>query len=209
MLELQHPVLIIETLKISSIYPWLFTLDLTLPDGTTKLYLVHNTEDITYLGQTYMKFPFQIELPSGRSKGQIPQWTIRVSNVTRVLEPYLEQFKGLNGTKIKMRIVNAGHLTINHAELETDLEVLQASSDAEWVTFICGGPNFLNQMFPVLRYISGSCRWLGVGGFKGAECAYTGSASTCDGTLKRCRELSNSKRYAGYPGLSSRGAKLV
>ena len=201
------PVLIIETLKISSINPFLFLLDITLPDNITKLYLVHNTEDIIYQSRTYTKFPFQIELPSSRSKGQLPNWTIRVSNVTRILESYLEQFKGLNGTKIKMRIVNAGYLTVDHSELETDLEVLSSMSDAEWVTFICGGPNFLNQVFPAIRYISGSCRWKK--DFKGAECAYTGSATSCDGLLTTCRSYNNSRRWVGYPGLASKGARLV
>jgi len=206
MLELQHPVLIVETLKISSIYPFLFLLDLTLPDNTTKIYLVHNGEDITYQGRTYTKFSFQVELPSTDTKGSIPQWTIRVSNVSRVLEPYLEQFKGLNGTKIKLRIVNAGHLDIDHAELETDLEVQQSFSDAQWVTFVCGGPNFLNQMFPYIRYFADTCAWKK--NFKGAECAYTGAAVTCDGTLKRCRQLGNSRRYGGKPGLGG-GVKIV
>ena len=203
------PVLIIETLKISSIYPFLFTLDITLPDNVTKLYFVHNTEDIVYGGQAYTKFPFQIEYPSSQSKGQIPNWIIRISNVTRVLEPYLEQFKGLNGTKIKMRIVNSGHLNVDHSELETDFVSKSATDDSEWVTFTCGGPNFLNQMFPILRYIAGSCRWLGMGGFKGVECGYTGAAATCNGLLATCRSYGNSRRYVGYLGLASKGARIV
>src|SRR3990172_6911552 len=108
------PVLVIETLKISSIHPFLFLLDLTLPDEMTTFYLVHNTEDVVYQGRTYAKFPFQIELPATKSKGQLPRWTIRVSNATRVFEIYLDQYKGLVGTQIKIRIVNAGYLEVDH-----------------------------------------------------------------------------------------------
>ena len=201
------PVLVIETLKISSIHPFLFLLDLTLPGGITTFYLVHNTEDVVYQGRTYARFPFQIELPSTKSKGQLPRWTIRVSNATRVFEAYLDQYKGLIGTQIKIRIVNAGYLDVDHSELETEVEVLQASSSEEWVIFTCGIVNFLNQIFPQYRYIAESCIW--VRNFRGAECAYAGAAAACDGAFKTCREYNNSARFGGKPGLSGRGVRLV
>jgi phage-related protein len=35
--------------------------------------------------------------------------------------------------------------------------------------------------------------------FKDARCGYTGSASTCDKSYKRCKELGNTLRFAGFP----------
>ncbi len=170
------PVLIIETLKIASTHPFLWLIDLVLPDDSDTFRFAHNTEDITYLGNLYRKAGFQIELPSSQAKGQIPTWTLRVPNANWMLEPYLWQYRGLNGAKVKLRIVNAGYLDVDHSELEVDLEVIKGKSNDKWAIFTLGGPNFLNRIFPAIRYLANHCPWLKVGGFKGAECAFTSMA---------------------------------
>ena len=75
-------VLILEKNKIATANPWLVTLDITLVNGE-KFYFVHNTEDIVFQGRTYTAFPFQIEIPKTSSKGELPSWILRVSNITR------------------------------------------------------------------------------------------------------------------------------
>ncbi len=211
------PVLVIETLKISSIYPWLWLLDITFPgSGSPDFRLVHNNENITYGGNPYTKFPFTVKPPSRSAKGVIPTWEIDLANAKRVLDPYLWTYNGLNGTAVKMRIVNSGHLTADHSELETDLEVIKGASDDKWVYLTLGGPNYLTKLWPGIRYLANHCNWLHYGGFKGAECnglgvhtpAYT-AATTCDGTLATCRTLGNSNRFGGHPGLNSIGIRVV
>ncbi|MCL4492339.1 MAG: hypothetical protein M1510_10665 [Nitrospirae bacterium] len=202
------PVLIIETLKISSIHPWLFLLDIVLPNGT-PIYLVHNTEDIVFQGRTYQKFSFQIELPSTKAKGAIPNWTLRIGNALGALEYYLDQFKGMNGSQVTIRIVNAGYLSKDHSELETELIVLASDSGAEWVTFTLGGPNYLLQNW-LYRYLADSCPWKSR--FKRSdniECGYTGPATTCDGTLTTCRSYGMSRRYGGSPGLANNSERIA
>lgn len=203
------PLIVKEKNKISSIHPFFMLLDITLTDNT-KFYLVHNTEDITFNGQVYIAFPFQVELPKISSKGEIPTWTIRVSNVTRVLQASLEALNGAVGSTIVMRIVNAGFLNENYAELETTLKVLATQCDAYWVTFTLGGENLLRRRFPLYRYIANYCPW--VSRFKQAdnvECGYSGPATTCNGTLANCRLKGNSRRFGGKVGLSNIGVRLV
>jgi phage-related protein len=106
-------------------------------------------------------------------------------------------------------MVNSGYLDVDHTELETDLSVLKGASDASWITLTLGGPNYLVQTFPQLTYIADHCNWLTVGGFKGAECAYSGVATTCDGLLTTCRTLNNSRRYGAHQGLTKTNFRLV
>jgi phage-related protein len=51
-----------------------------------------------------------------------------------------------------------------------------------------------------------TCRFqgkTGVGGFKGRNCGYAGSATACNFTIGRCRALGNFKRFGGFPQLNS------
>lgn len=191
-------VLVIEKNQIASANPWLVMLEATLPDAT-KLYLVHNTEDITFNSQVYTAFPFQIEIPKIGSKGELPLWTLRVSNVSRLLMGYFEQQKGLIKSEVIIRFVNAGYLSENYTDLETIMEVLSSKADADWLTFSLGMPSPLRRRFPIYRYIAGHCSW----DFKGIECAYSGAVTTCEKTLNYCKTINNSRRFGGKPGMAS------
>ena len=197
-------VLVIEKNQIASANAWLVMLEVTLPDAT-KLYLVHNTEDITFNSHVYTAFPFQIEIPKINAKGELPSWILRVSNVTRALQSYYEAQKGLIKSQVIVRFVNAAYLAENYAELETITEVMASKADAEWLTFTLGMPSPLRRRFPIFRYIAGHCSW----DFKGIECAYSGATSSCLKTLDYCKTLNNSRRFGGKPGMASNMVKYA
>lgn len=196
-------VLILEKNKIATANPWIVTLDITLVNGE-KFYFVHNTEDIVFQGRTYTAFPFQIEIPKTSTKGELPSWILRVSNITRILQSYIEAQEGGVGAEVIIRFVNAGYLSENYADLETTLEVMSAKADAHWVTFTLGMPNPMNKRFPKHRFIADHCPW----DFKSRECAYNGVAATCKRTLDDCRILGNSRRFGGKPGMSNYAAGM-
>ncbi len=204
------PLLVYGKNKLASADPILCLLEITLTDqAQTKIYICHNTENIVWNNITWTAFPFQIELPKTSSKGEIPFWTIRLSNVTRVFQAYLEQLSGAVGSQVVMRFIDAGYLDKGSGAvyIESTMEVLLSEYDTQWITFKLGAENLLRKRFPNERYIANHCLW--VSKFKGAECAYTGQAATCDGTLKTCRSYNNSARFGGKPGLSRIGVRLV
>lgn len=161
--------------EIASIYPWLFLLDVTLPNGV-QLHLVHNNEDITIpiTGVTYTKFPFQIELPEIDSDGNIPTWNLRVDNTLRIFETYLQQTKGAVESEIILTIINAQYLSESYVDLQTKIEILDTSSDENWVVFACGGRNLFRDIYPVYRYLANHCMWR----FKWHECYYNDPSAT-------------------------------
>lgn len=196
--------LILEKNKLASPNPWLIMLDMTLPNGSV-IRIVRNTEDVVYQGNTYSKFPFEIEPTTQSSKGEIPTVSLRVGNVTRILQAYLEDMNGLVGSTVKITVVNAAYLSENYAELEMTFDVKATGSDAYWVTFTLGSPNPLKNRFPLYRYIAAHCNWQ----FKSRECNYSGSSETCKRTLDYCRILNNSKRFGGYMGLQGGGVRYA
>jgi hypothetical protein len=45
--------------------------------------------------------------------------------------------------------------------------------------------------------------------FKGTRCGYAGVEIICDRTLTRCRELANSRRFGGFPGMGAGGLTVA
>lgn len=161
--------LILEKNKLSSTYPWLILLDITIPSTpSTTIYLVRNTEDITFNGQTYTAFPFEVEATKETAKGQIPTVNLRVSNVTRAIQVYLEAYSGLVGQTVTMRVVNHNYLSESYTDLTFTFEILECTSNVQWVDFTLGVANPFSRRFPLYRYIANYCRYSAK--FKGVEC---------------------------------------
>ncbi|KPK73010.1 MAG: hypothetical protein AMJ84_02930 [Acidithiobacillales bacterium SM23_46] len=117
----------------------------------------------------YPGWNFTLDQASDQAKGELPTWQLRVANVTRILEPYLEQLKGAVGSTVILTVVNSAHLTEDYAELQKTFDVMASQSDAQWVSLTLGAPNLLRQRFPLRRYRALHC-W---NRFETAECSYT------------------------------------
>lgn len=197
-------VLVREKNKLYTPDPWLVLLEIAL-DADTRLYFCSNNEDILFAGQTYTAFPFYLEPTKQSSKAELPTVSLKVCNVTQLIHAYLEDLDGAIGAKVTVRVVNAGHLSENYSELEMTFNVVASQAEADWITFTLGAASPLRKRFPQHRYIALHCNWE----FKGFECAYGGIETTCDRTLKRCKQLGNSARFGGYPGLNQKGWRIV
>jgi len=176
------PNIILEKNKASSPYAWLILLEITLNDDAgTVLRFVRNTEDITFGsgsggGDVYTAFPFEIEPTDNKAKGQIPTVTLRVSNITNLLEPYLEDLDGAIGSTVKITVINSNRLSDDYSELELTYDVIACNSTAQWVTFTLGAPNPLRQRFPLTKYLALHCRYRynDVEDKDGPRCQYAG-----------------------------------
>lgn len=196
--------LITEKNLMHSPEPWLILLEITLTD-LTVFRLVKNTEDITYDGNTWTHFPFQLSIVESNSDGQIPQVTLKVCNITRLLTPYLESLNGGIDSTIKVIVVNNGLLDEDYSELELEFSVMGCETDAYWVTWTLGMVNPLNRRFPLYRYLAKHCNWV----FKGAECGYAGSATTCNRSFDDCIARDNTTNFGGFLGMQSDGIRIA
>jgi phage-related protein len=198
--------LLMEKNLLSSTHPWLILLDVAYDNGAGIIRIVRNTEDVVFQGNTYTAFPFDIDVDKQSAKGEIPSVQLRVNNATRAIQAYLEDYEGLVGETVTLYLVNMEYLTVSYAELTFSFEILNCSTNVQWVSFTLGLPNPLSRRFPLYRYID-RCRY--VSNFKGVECKYAGADPSCKGTLADCQSKSNSGNYGGFPGLSSGGLRLA
>ena len=203
--------LVTEKNKLHSTDPWLILLEITLTDATV-IRLVCNTEDIDFGGNTYTAFPFELSIVESNSTGQIPLVTLKVSNITRFLTPYLKDLDGGLESTVTITVVNAGLLSETYSELDMDFTVMGCEVDAVWVTWTLGMANPINRRFPLYRYLANHCAWTFTGGVavgENVECAYLGAYTTANWTLSDCVLRGNTARFRGFLGMQSDGIRIA
>jgi len=179
-------------------------LDLDVPGLDDHIRVTSDNVSTTWNGNEYVPFPFEIDEITDNSKGEIPQVQLRISNVTRAIEAYIQEYdnyckeNGYSPITVTISVVHSEHLNETEPIVEHAFELKQPSTSSMWATFTLGAVNLFTRRFPIYRMQKNRCRYKT---FKGTLCGYSGSETSCDRTLARCRELGNSARFGGFPGL--------
>jgi phage-related protein len=182
---------------------WLALLEVQIP-GTT-LYLANNNENITWNGQVWQAFPFDVDPLRENSGTEIPIATIRVSNVTREVLAYVEQSNGAIDFPVILRIVNSEVLGGTAPELQLEYVCKQIKYDTTWVSFTLAGSQHITRRTPERRFMKDFCPYAYGLIECGVSAATLAAFSTCKKTLAQCRERGNSKRFGGEPGIPTGG----
>jgi len=163
--------------ELSTTSAWLIMLDINLNNvEQTVLRYVRNNENITFDGDLYKACNFELEPTEQSSGGEIPSVTLRVSNVSHLLRPYLEELDGGIGSTVKVTVINSDLLDEDYTELEMTFDVIDCNRSAQWITFTLGAPNPLRQMLLLDKYLALHCNWHfnDVVLQQGFECDYAG-----------------------------------
>lgn len=186
-----------EKNKLSTDSCFLILLEIRLQN---TVYICYNNEDVTWKGQLYQAFPFQIGETSEESDGSDPNVSLKVSNVAQGLQWHVEESGGGVGTQVILRVVNSKNLNGN-ADLEEYYTVLSCKIDEQWIDFTLGNEYSARTRRPLDRYMKNNCPFV----YKGIRCAYRGNLEDCKHTLADCRAHKNSKRFGGFPGIDQKG----
>lgn len=199
--------LIAEKNKLGGSSPFLILCEIQLT-GVTTLRLVKNEANISWASQTWAAFPFDIDDLGEPGRNEVPRINLRVSNVSRAIQSYIEQYTGGVGATVILRVVHADHLAGSEANTvlcRLDFTVTSCTANSKEVVFGLGASNPWNRRTPLNKTRKNFCRWK----FKDTlTCNYTGGETTCNKTLSRCRELANSERFGGFPGVGLTGLRL-
>jgi phage-related protein len=192
--------------NIGAASAWIVLLEVQIPTTpTTTLYLTNNNENVTWDGQTWSCFPFDLDPVRENSSNEIPVASIRISNVTRDVLYYLEQAQGAIDFPAIIRVVNSEVLGSATPELELEYIVKRITYDAQYITFTLGGSQHIIRRTPERRYMKDFCPFA----YNGVECGIPSATftayPTCDKSLAACRTRSNSIRFGGEPGIPSGG----
>ncbi len=186
-----------EKNKLSTDSCFLILLEIRLQN---TVYICYNNEDVTWKGQLYQAFPFNIGETSEDSDGSDPNVTLKIDNVAQGLQWYVEASGGGVGTLVILRVVNSKNLN-GDADLEEYYTVLSCKVNEQWIEFTLGNDYSARTRRPLDRYMKNNCPFA----YKGIRCGYNGSKSSCKHTLADCRSHGNSTRFGGFPGIDQKG----
>jgi lambda family phage minor tail protein L len=178
---------------------WLFTV-YNYDGASSNLYFAAWDQDITFNGQTYTRFPIKINFISNNTQGQIDALSLTVGNVSRYIGAYLEAYD-FRGLKVDIQAVFIDTLSDTSAVIKDTYYIDSYTEDAQVVTFSLNSLFNVNDLeLPSRKYLGNYCSWR----FKGTECGYSGSTSTCNKTPAACKAMaggSNYLRFGGFPGI--------
>lgn len=179
---------------------------------TLSVPITSDNTNTVWNGETYIPFHFELDDKSFSSKSEVVQWSIKVSNTTRVMEQYIQDYDlllkqyGIDGNQIVcyIRVVNSKDLDNATPIVEHRAILSQPKSDAQWASFVLTPNNLSKRQFPFRKILKNFCAWK----FKSTKCGYEGTGEFCDKTLTTCRLYENSPRFGGFIGVGE-GVTLV
>ena len=170
--------------------------------------LVNNDVDIDWTDpetstvETWVAFPFEIDDVGETQVRQQPQVVVRVSNVSRVVQGYVDRASGGVDATVWVHVFSETETT---PFVTLKFKVDSTSCNEEWVTFSLTCLNMWRKKAPRNRCLKNYCSHR----FGDVFCAYAGSETSCDHTLKRCREIGNSARFGGFPSAGYKAYRPV
>ena len=163
-----------EKNKLSTNSCFLILLEIRLQ---STVYICYNNEDVTWKGQLYQAFPFEIgEITEDDTSD--PHVSLKVSNVARGMQWYVEDSGGGVGTEVILRVVNSLNMS-GDADLEEYFVVTACKIDEQWIEFTLGNGYSARTRRPLDRYMKNNCPFK----YKGIRCGYNGNQGSCMHTL--------------------------
>ena len=185
---------IIEKNKLVSDSVWIILLEIATPDDTIRI--ASNNTNVEWGGYVWTAFPFIID-DMKYDKEELIEVPVRISNVTKFMEYFVEYYDGLINCEVVLRVVNSNFLDEENPELEENFVITSTTTDSSWCTFKLGSGFPLRQRFPKDRLLKDFCPFI----YKGVECGSTSSEPDCPRTLYGCYQRNNMSRFGGEPAM--------
>ncbi|MDD4873878.1 MAG: hypothetical protein PHE15_02745 [Dehalococcoidales bacterium] len=173
-------------------------------DGlSNNLYFAESDADVTYNGQLYTRFPITHESINDNAQGEIEGVKVSVSNVSRVIQSYLELYDWRK-KRVVIRLVWADQLADTDAYIDFTYYIDSYTANEKMAEFsLLPKIDILDVNIPYRVYSRNYCSWK----FKSTECGYSGATGSCNKTKAACKAMaggSNYQRYGGFPSIPTR-----
>jgi lambda family phage minor tail protein L len=165
-----------------------------------NLYFASYDEDVVFNGITYRAFPIGHETISENTNGEIDGVRVKISNVSRLIQYYLET-NDFRGKAVSITTVWGNRLSDAESCIVDEYTIESyTATELDVVFFLTSKLDVLDVSLPGRMYSRNYCGWK----FKSSECGYVGSETSCNKTFQRCKELLNQQRFGGFPGVPLR-----
>lgn len=201
----------LEKNRLDSDVPLLVAIDIEVVDPVTAvvsevLYLVLNSEEITFNGNVYQPAKFDINF--GKEAGAQVGVNLNINDFSGAIQARMEEYGGGIGFNVTMYIINAGALS-QAPEVVEYFQVIGANAKDYKCHFQLGAENEANKTFPRRRQTKDFCQWR----YKDTEtCRYAGVLTSCDLSLQGpngCAVHENTINFGAHPGLNGNGFRYT
>lgn len=127
---------------------WLVLLEITSEDLPTPIRVVNNNEDIIHLGETFLGYPFEINLPDANSES-LPKINLQIDNIDRTIVDSIRQIN--TEVFISIKVVLASQPNVIDLNW-SGLRLTDVSYDAKVVRGSFGYENIQAKKFPKDSY---------------------------------------------------------
>lgn len=187
---------------------WFYLVEIVVP-GFDTVRLARNTVNVTYDGDVYTKYNFDVSEQVISSDGSVPRTSIVFAQEDdRTIEDLTNESEGCENGTVKVIKVCSDFLDASVPALEMNYEILGTDSTEEQVVYTLGPPNYLSRKVPLRIYTVEPCPWSEDDLFGGVECGYAGEDSSCVGTYTACVAKGNEVNFGGDLGLDPNGLRI-
>lgn len=195
---------LLEKNKLSSDGSYIILLEIIIPSGMygatqeVTLRVCRNNENITWGGYEWVAYPFEVDEIGETSKGEVPRFVLRISNIGKIVQRHVENAGGGIGSIVTLHVVHSKHLNEGSLLPPMVFETTTCDCTPQWVQFSLGADNPYSRRFPLNRFIGMHCRFL----FKDSRCKYSGTEKSCDYSYTTCKnKMNNIINFGGFPAM--------
>lgn len=175
------------------------------------------TPTIAHEGKEYHPFPYEIKGLAQQSN-KAPTPTLSLSNINNTISALCLMYQNMLGAKVTITTTTVEHInTVDQYKRSIWYIEEKANENNEVVSFKLSSPADVGGLRVPSRVMTTHCTWALRGGYRGADCGYTGAAKfdlddnptddpaldQCAGLLRSCRKRFESVeqplRFGGYP----------
>jgi phage-related protein len=162
--------------------------------------LARNTEDVTWDSKTWSKFWFELDPLSESTSGEVPELTVKVSNIGGFIEQEVVSHDNFEDSTLVLYFVNANCLSETTPILSLTFDIMKVSCDKNLVTIKLSCQNPILLAYPPWKFHGSLCQYPSFP--SDPRCGYVaGVYTTCSRTLADCILRGNQARFGAQLGL--------
>lgn len=180
---------VINSLTVDTFYLY----ELWFDESQPPLRLTTLNSEFTFNGDVYSPAAIKQSEIASNTDGSVSDITVTVGDAAGVIQYYSENYK-LAGKSLVVRQLFRGAMSFSEYSY-----VIKGTMFRDYQAIItCGlGFDVFLMQVPSRTIRRNFCRWR----FRSAECAYSGTDSTCSMQFSDCRRKGNTPNFGGFPGI--------
>lgn len=179
---------------------WMLGIDF---EDNSAVYLTSNPATLTYSGQSWTPYPFEVGEIREDGEGEISGVSVTGWDGDSEIASRLDAYRGFDRWRVTLHLANlADGASVPGVLISHRFRVNDITTESGRVTMVLGEDEINAIQLPHNYFDPNRCQ----AAYRGALCGYAGALPTCDRSMwgeNGCQVHENMGRFRGAPGLRS------